>query len=355
MGPHDYPIVTINATATPKYADTSRLASHSLARMTRTLLTFVLLSCAAVAHADPVRFHPDDLGQDGRITLSPGFSPDGRTLYFAQSEGSPIWRYPQRLKTSTRTADGWTRPRLVPLPDAPRIAGRKPLEPRVDFPSVSPDGRTLLFSWSVARAEFADRDIVENFDLYSLDLTRPDAVPKRLEGADINRLREGRARTLRYVNNENEPTLTRDGDLYFWSERFDGLGERDIYVARGDGAGGFRDAEALPAPVNSPGRDNGSFVTPDGRLMLMSYADRGGEGGSDIFLSVNVDGAWTEPVPLGPEVNGPASDFAGRITPDGRDLVFTSTRAFDDTPEGLIQVWTVPVADVPALRRAMAR
>ena len=313
-------------------------------------LAFLSLSTAASA-TGPTRFAPEQLGQDGRITLAPGFSPDGETIYFAQSEGSLIWEYPQRLKVSHLTAKGWTTPERVPLP-APEVAGR--VEPRVDNPSVSPDGKTLLFSWSTPRAEYADRDIYENFDLYTLDLTDPSAVPEPIRGSDINRVREGRYKKVRYVNNENEPVLTRDGDLYFWSERLDGYGDRDIYVARADGNGGFRTAEPLPAPINSPGRDNGSWVSADGRLMLMSYSDRGGEGDSDIFLSIREGGTWSEPVPLGPSVNGRASEFAGRITPDGKLLVFNSTRAFGDTPEGLIQIWSIPVADVPVLADALS-
>jgi len=48
---------------------------------------------------------------------------------------------------------------------------------------------------------------------------------------------------------------------------------------------------------------------------------------------------------------------AGRVTltpistPDGKDLLFSSTRAFDDQAEGLIQVWVQEVAEVPALSR----
>jgi Tol biopolymer transport system component len=300
---------------------------------------------ATAAHGDasgPRRLAPDALGQDGRITLSPGFAPDGKTMYFAQSECAPIWECPQRLKRSRLGPDGWSRPELVPLP----------LQGRVDWPSVSPDGRTLLFSWSAPQPRYDGLDIYEDFDLYTLDLTTQDAVPIAIEGADINRPRAGAVRKLRFVHNETAPVLTTRGDLYFWTERCDGIGERDVYIAPADGEGGFLTARPLPAPVNSAGRDDGSWVNPDGNLLLLSYDDRGGEGSTDLFVSRRREGAWSDPVNLGPTVNSPYADFAARLTPDGTALVFSSLRP--TTPGGNAspsQVWTIPTAQIPELSR----
>lgn len=297
---------------------------------------------AATQGAAPQRLAPDDLQQDGRVTLTPAFTPDGDTMYFAQGECSPIWECPQRLKRSRRTAAGWSTPERVALP----------VESRVDWPSVSPDGRTLWFSWAKARVRDDGSVVYEDFDLYTLDLTDPHAEPRVVDGADINRVRGGAVRTLRFVHNETAPSLTRDGDLYFWTERLDGMGERDVYLARRDPDGGFRTAAPLPPPVNSKGRDAGAWVDPEGTTMLLTYNERGGSGGADLFVSRQVDGRWSEPVNLGPSVNSRYEDFSARLTPDRNHLVFTSTRPFDDQPPGLIQVWTIPVASVPALHAA---
>ena len=85
----------------------------SLIIATAVYLATTVLACAA----EPQRFYPDDLQQDGRVTLYPAFSPDGRTLYIVQSEGPPIWKYPQQLKSSERAPDGWSAP----------VAGRRPV------------------------------------------------------------------------------------------------------------------------------------------------------------------------------------------------------------------------------------
>lgn len=287
----------------------------------------------------PERFHPEALGQDGRVTLTPAFSPDGQTIYFAQSECSPIWECPQRLKRSRLTPSGWSSPELVPLP----------AEGRVDWPSVTPDGRQLLFSWATTRARHAGRNVDVDFDLYSLDLADPAAVPQPFDMADINRIRGGAIRTTRFVHNETAPSLTEDGDLYFWTERLDGIGERDVYVAQSDGLGGFLTARPLPPPINSTGRDDGAWVSPDGRLMLVTYEDRGGSGGSDLFVSHKIDGVWSTPRNLGPLVNSPHFEGAGRLTADGADLVFTSDRPVGDCVPGLLQVWSIDAHTVPAL------
>ncbi len=304
----------------------------------------VLLLAPAVLAQQPQRFAPKALGQDGRITLTPAFTPDGRTIYFAQSECSPIWECPQTLKTSTFGPAGWSTPEPVKLP---RLG-------RADWPSVSPDGSLLLFSCAVPRERHRGKDVDTDFDLYTLELNDPGAKPVPLDEPDINRIRGGKVRTLRYVNNETAPSLTEDGDLYFWTERLDGVGDRDVYVARADGAGGFLKPEPLPAPINSPGNDAGAWVSPDGQLMLVNYSDRGGSGGTDIFASTRTGDQWSKPANLGETVNSGYEDFSARLTPDGRTLVFTSDRPLRGQAQGILQVWAIDVDDVPELAKQVA-
>lgn len=303
-----------------------------------------VLSASTGGEAGAVRFAPEALGQDGRITLTPGFAPDGRTIYFSQSECAPIWECPQQLKRSTFVDGAWSTPEVVA-----QTAGD-----RVDFPSVSPDGRSLLFSWATDRGRHQGQNVYEDFDLYRLDLDDPDAVPIPLDEPDINRIRSGSLRTLRYVNNENAPILTRNGDLYFWTERLDGVGERDVYVALSNGRGGFLEARPMPAPINSTGRDDGAWINADGNLMLITYSNRSGEGGADLFVSTREKGGWTEPANLGPTVNSSSNDFAATITPDNERILFTSNRPVPGRPDRIAQVWTIPIEDVPVLRERLA-
>lgn len=287
------------------------------------------------APTEPRLFLPRVLAPTGRITLTPGFSPDGRTMYFAQTECTPIWECPQRLKRIVRKGDGWSIPERVPLPQ----------DARVDYPSVTPDGRYLLFAWSATRPEYAGRDIDVNFDLWRLDLTDPAATPEPLEGPDLNRIREGTIKKLRFVNNETAPILTTAGDLYFWSERLDGMGDRDVYLARADGKGGFQRPEPLPTPINSAGSDDGAWVSPDGNTMLITYSDRGGCGGSDLFIAYRTGDTWTTPANLGCTINSSADEYAATLIPGTRTLVFASTRWFNGSSENDVALWTAELPD----------
>lgn len=279
----------------------------------------------------PVRFAPAELQQDGRVTLAASFTPDGQTIFFSQANCRLIWECPQNLRRSDLTEQGWSTARPVKLPQ----------NARSEAPNVSPDGRMLYFSWSGKSPLHNGCDRTENFDLWQLDLTRPDALPVPVEGPDVVALRAGRVASLRYVNNETHPAVTESGNLYFMTERLDGMGERDIYFAASGPDGSFLRAEPLPAPINSAARDEGVWVNPAETIMMMSYPGRGGSGGSDIFISFRTGENWSEPVNVGERINSSANDGSPRLTPDLQTLLFTSDRAFDGQREGLIQIWSV--------------
>lgn len=295
--------------------------------------------------SSPTLFAPEDLGQAGRITFSPAFSPDGDTIFFTQGDCDRVWNCPQLLMRSRRTADGWSRPERVDLPQ----------QARADWPSVSPDGRTLYFSWAPRRARHAGMNVIEDFDIYRLKLDVANAVPEPIDDPDINRIRGGDVRTTRFVNNETAPLVTRSGDLYFWTERLDGIGRRDIYVAKSDGPGTFARPVPLPAPINDEGNNEGSWVSPGGRLMLLNTSRSGSDEAPDLHVSTLEDGQWTEPRALGASVNSPHFEIAGRISPDGKTLVFTSDRPVGRGEPGLFQIWQIPVAEVPVLVDAIER
>ncbi len=309
---------------------------RTLQWLAATLGAFASVCIAAAASAQPQRFHPEALAQDGRISLTPALTRDGQRLYFPQSECADIGRCPQRLKVSTLEDGAWTRPRLLPLGS----------DARVDWPSLSLDDTQLLFSWAPARG---DAGIDIDFDLYRLDLQRADARPQRIEGPDLNRVRGGAVQRLRFVHNETQPMLAANGDLYFWSERLDGAGGRDVYRAAADGTGGYRPPQLLPAPINTRFDDSVGWIADDARSLLLSSTRPGGLGESDLYVARCVDGAWSEPLSLGDAVNSPWNDFGPRLTPDGTTLLFSSTRPFDERAPGLIQIWAVAVEAVPAL------
>ncbi len=295
-----------------------------------------LASVAPSQIAAPKLYLPDLLEPSGKFTLTPGFSPDGKTMVFAQTQCVPIWECPQRLMRMTRGASGWSKPERI----------RLPVDARVDYPSISPDGRYLLFSWAPNKPIESAAAVSENFDLWRLNLMVQNAKPEIIPGPDLNRVRAGKVRTLRFVNNETAPNLTRNGDLYFWSERLDAVGERDVFVARNNGRGGFKAPQPLPAPINSRGRDDGAWVSSDGKTMLITYSNRGGCGGNDLFVSRLGKDGWSQPRNLGCNINSSADELAGAIMPGTQTLVFASNRTAPGLATGTVALWSVAIDPV---------
>jgi len=106
-------------------------------------------------------------------------------------------------------------------------------------------------------------------------------------------------------------SLSPDGlSLYFNSDRPapPGLGFVDIYVShRACIDCPWEQAQNLGAPINGPGDDGTPALSHDGHLLFFS-SDRGdGLGGLDLWVShrqnPNDDFGWEEPVNLGPLVN----------------------------------------------------
>jgi hypothetical protein len=124
---------------------------------------------------------------------------------------------------------------------------------------------------------------------------------------------------------EYYPIVTKNGNLYFNSQR-EGIGTNNIYRSSlVDGR--YRPAEKLPEPVNSQYREFDAYVSPEEDVIIFSSERPGGIGGSDIYVSFQAeDGAWSEPLNLGVEVNSSGSEFGAMPSPDSRYFFFTSTR-----------------------------
>lgn len=59
-------------------------------------------------------------------------------------------------------------------------------------------------------------------------------------------------------------------------------------------------------------------------ILIFSSCRTGGYGGYDLYISALRNGAWTEPVNLGPEVNGPFNEDYPFLAKNGRSLYFSS-------------------------------
>jgi Tol biopolymer transport system component len=74
--------------------------------------------------------------------------------------------------------------------------------------------------------------------------------------------------------------------------------------------------------INSPYEEWDPFISNDGSYMLFESDRPGGFGGTDIYISLKKNDAWTTPINLGPAINTKAYEVAAKISPDGKYLFF---------------------------------
>jgi len=159
--------------------------------------------------------------------------------------------------------------------------------------------------------------MIYNSDIYTADIisTGVWSLPQKL-GPIIN---------SKY--HERSPSVTRDGTLYFYSDRDGGMGSLDIYRSSlKDGY--YIEPENLGNKVNSKYLEGNPFISADESILLFNSNDRPDSFGShDIYISFRKkDGSWSEVKNLGAIVNTSASESKPYISPDGKFLFFSSSR-----------------------------
>jgi hypothetical protein len=231
---------------------------------------------------------------------NPSLTPDGRTLVFARSQAD----FKDAHIFITRLERGqWQPPQPVPFTDA-RYSDSDP--------SFTPDGRTLYFA---SDRPAPSRDSTRrDMDLWQVSWNGSQwGQPEHL-GPAIN----GKGMEL-------GPSLS-EGSLYFSSARRSGLGGLDGYRARRE-AGGFAAPDNVGPTLNTAASESDLETTADGRWLLF-WSDRpGGAGGGDLYAAPRTEAGWGTAVRLPGELNSPQFDFTPTLSADGQWLYFASTRA----------------------------
>ena len=141
--------------------------------------------------------------------------------------------------------------------------------------------------------------------------------------------------TVNTENNESSPSPMADGTLYFDRIEIAGRRETGIYFSRRLN-GAYQAAEKLPPPINSGNQDLGPFIFPDGSGLLFYSSRPGGLGEADLYVAFRKnDTAWSDPVHLGEKINSKFYDWAATVTPDGKYIVFSSSRNSGPDPIGV--------------------
>ncbi len=266
----------------------------------------------------PQVFAPNAVSTTAR-ELNSVFTPDGHEFYFTiQGEGGR-WT----IMRSALEHGRWT---------APTPASFSGKWSDVDL-FITADGRQLYFCSNRP----VQGDAPKDFDIWVSDRAGAGWSEPRNLGAPINSPAA-----------EFYPTLTRDGTMYFQSQRPGGRGAADIWRARRR-EGRYVEAECLPGPVNTSGFEGDAFIAPDGSYLIVStrvgsLAPSAGVPTAKpdgvpaqapppppappppgLFLSVpRTDGTWSALVSLGDAVNSAGAGVnCQMLSPDGRYLFFT--------------------------------
>ncbi|MEM9490079.1 MAG: hypothetical protein AAGC55_13105 [Myxococcota bacterium] len=229
--------------------------------------------------------------------LNAALSPDGRELFFSLTDpGDNV----AAIMVSQQIAGVWSEPQVAPF------SGQYS---DVD-PNFSPDGKRLYFC---STRPLTGDGPAKDADIWYVERTADGWSEAVNIGPPINT-----------DKNDWYPSLTTDGTIYYstWDPQ---RKTDDIFRARPTGDGGYS-VENIGAPINTGFVEFDPFIAPDESYLLFASYRRDGFGSSDLYISINNDGQWSEPRNLGPEINSPSKDYCPVVSADGRYFLFTSKR-----------------------------
>jgi Tol biopolymer transport system component len=219
------------------------------------------------------------------------FHPGGKELYFTLLGPAG----PQIMRSSYR--DGtWQPPTRASFSDAGINTE----------PSISPDGRSLVF--------ISTRPPSQGTDVWRVERTADDWSKPVLLSAAING-----------AGYEWHPQMVASGDLYFAAADRNGYGDADLYVSRLV-KGQYQPAQNLGPKINTPAAEWDAYVNPSGDYLIFKSTRPGGYGGRDLYVSRRTRDGWSPPKNLGAAVNTVDDEDAGEVTPDGRFLTFARSK-----------------------------
>ncbi len=241
----------------------------------------------------PKIFAPGIICLDNRFEGTGAFSPDGRMFCFTVTNGSFS---SQKLFFCEYADNKWTKP---------DTAGFSKVFNNLE-PSFSFDGQKLFFS--------SDRD--------------KKTKENRRDFYFVNRLKNEWSEPVKMeppINSDYTEFYFRqskNGTVYFASNRPGGHGFVDIYFSRPDN-GKYDTVRNIGSVINVNGGYAGDpYIAPDESYLIFSSVRSSGANGSDLYISFNEDGTWTEPVNMGNLINTKANEYGPFLSPDGKYLFF---------------------------------
>jgi outer membrane protein OmpA-like peptidoglycan-associated protein len=122
---------------------------------------------------------------------------------------------------------------------------------------------------------------------------------------------------------EYYPTITIDGNTLVYTRRVNGRNE-DFYESdrtKGD----WGKSKSLPGNINTNQNEGAQNISQDGQWLIFTGCNfPEGHGSCDLYISYLTGDGWSTPENLGDSINSEFWEAAPSLSPDKRDLYFTS-------------------------------
>ena len=278
-------------------------------------------SFAINALKNPKNFNPINAG-NGINTADPEYYPtitvDGKTLLFTRSIAD------NRVKGYQEQEDFF----VSNLDKTNNWQNAIPMASNVNTinndgaPTISADGKSLIF---VACSDETGTYYGENrYGKGSCDLF----YTKKIGGKWINPINlPGGVNSSHW---ESQPSLSADGQTLYFVRGLRGKntnGNSDIYVSHLQSDGNWGSALRLSDVINTPFAEESVCIHPDGKTLYFASRGHIGMGGSDLFISkMDANGIWGKPVNLGYPINTKFDENSLLVSPIGDVAFFASDR-----------------------------
>lgn len=267
----------------------------------------------------PVVFAPGVVSRKARFEQSLLYAPDGRELTFVvtNSDWTAFTLYLMKLERGQ-----WTEPKTAP------------------FLGNDPSGLTACLSFDMRTAFFTSaRPTYPPADIWMSERDGAGwSEPTKL------------SKPISSEADEFEVAISRNGTLYFSSNRAGGAGDLDIYRAPlVDGA--YPAVENLGPTINTSSGDDLPYIAPDESYLIFASDRPGGIGKRDLYISFRIEGSWTEATNLGRPINSDEWEIYPSVSPDGEFLFFTRRKAYQSPDDS--DIYWVRAGFIDRLRQAI--
>jgi outer membrane protein OmpA-like peptidoglycan-associated protein len=124
---------------------------------------------------------------------------------------------------------------------------------------------------------------------------------------------------------EYYPTITLDGKNLIFTRRVNNFNE-DFFETTNEN-NGWNKARSLPGDINTNLNEGAQNISQDGQWLIFTGCNfPEGYGSCDLYISYLTTEGWSTPVNLGSRVNTEFWESAPSLSPDKRDLYFSSGR-----------------------------